>query len=188
MKKNHILETDRLRLTMLTKKNITNDYVSWLNDPEINQFLESRFQKHTIESLEKFFYETDQRDDIYFFAINHKDHNLHIGNIKIGPIDYSNNCTSVGYIIGNKNFHGQGFASESLKRVCEFCFHDLDLFFIDAGVVATNKASIKLLERCKFKKYSTAPKKCNLVYKRDDELRYYINRDDYVFISSSKSL
>ena len=49
------------------------------------------------------------------FGIFVKDTNEHIGNIKIGPINFTYLRTELGIIIGEKNFWKKGFASESLS-------------------------------------------------------------------------
>jgi [ribosomal protein S5]-alanine N-acetyltransferase len=41
-------------LFLLKPELVTQDYVSWLNDPEVNQYLESRFVTHTLESSRNF--------------------------------------------------------------------------------------------------------------------------------------
>ena len=43
-------KSKQLRLFVLTTKYVGSEYVGWLNDPSINQYLESRFSLHTIES------------------------------------------------------------------------------------------------------------------------------------------
>ena len=43
--------TKRLILRDLVHADITQMYVDWLNNPEINQYLELRFTRHTLSSL-----------------------------------------------------------------------------------------------------------------------------------------
>ena len=58
------LETARLFLERLTLKHLSQSYVEWLNDPEVNRFLESGGD-YTIEKLKKYLIEQEKKD-IFF--------------------------------------------------------------------------------------------------------------------------
>ena len=61
-------------------------YVNWLNDKEVNQYLETRWCEQNIESIKDFVRKQIASEDSYLFAICKQD-GTHIGNIKIGPIN-----------------------------------------------------------------------------------------------------
>ena len=82
-----ILYGERIYLRRLTEDDATEDYVRWMNDPEINQYLESRFYTHTIEST-KAFIRSVTNDNNFQFGIFVKETGQHIGNIKIGSINH----------------------------------------------------------------------------------------------------
>ena len=50
------IESKRLQLRELNVADVTESYVSWLNNPEINQYLESRFFKHEFKDVKRFVY------------------------------------------------------------------------------------------------------------------------------------
>ena len=81
-----ILYGKRIYLRRLTEDDASEDYVRWMNDPDINQYLESRFYTHTIEST-KAFIRSVTNDNNYQFGIFDKEHDRHIGNIKVGGIE-----------------------------------------------------------------------------------------------------
>lgn len=45
------IETERIILNPITEVDFTKTHLSWLNDQEVNQYLESGFFKHTMKSL-----------------------------------------------------------------------------------------------------------------------------------------
>ena len=67
--KKYTIESNRLLLKELSLDDITDRYISWLNDPVVNQFLESRFVKHTYKSNQKFIKEIDQDPYTVLFGI-----------------------------------------------------------------------------------------------------------------------
>src|SRR5690606_30548095 len=89
----HKLKRDKL---ILTGKNIflmpivladcTERYLSWLQDPEINQYLETRWSPQNMQSIEQFVESMLDDPNNYLFAIRDLTTEQHIGNIKLGPI------------------------------------------------------------------------------------------------------
>ena len=80
-----ILESKNLIFKPLSLDHLSNDYVDWLNDKEVNKYLETG-NNYTLDKLENFLIEVEKKD-IYFWAIHLKENDTHIGNIKIDPIN-----------------------------------------------------------------------------------------------------
>ena len=108
MEFNNIIEGERIFLRRLTEEDASEDYVRWMNDPEINQYLESRFYTQTIEST-KAFIRSVTNDNNYQFGIFDKATGRHIGNIKLGGINFHDKSADIGFLIGEKSFWGPHF-------------------------------------------------------------------------------
>lgn len=143
------LETGRLLLEPLSLKQLSHKYLGWLNDPEVNKYLETR-GGYTIEKLRSFL-EEQEKKEILFWAIYVKQDAKHIGNIKIDPIDESKNSGEYGILIGDKEEWGKGFAKEASWAAINFCFNKLKLEQITLGVVEDNEAAIELYKKMGFK-------------------------------------
>ena len=147
-----ILHGRNILLRSITLADCTDRYVNWLNDSEINEYLESRLSVQTKESVSQFVSSMIESDDNYMFAIIHKETGGHIGNVKIGPIHSVYKHTFVGYLIGDKTYWGKGLASEAVYLAAKFCFDTLKLHKVNAGVIAPNIGSLKVLEKLGFQK------------------------------------
>lgn len=79
--------SDRLFFKALNKEDITERYVGWLNDPEINQFLEARFVSHSLESCRNFVSDMEQDPCSHLFGIFDKETLEHLGNVKLGFVN-----------------------------------------------------------------------------------------------------
>lgn len=134
----------------LKKSDATNEYMNWLNSKKINQFLESRFTKHSIVDIENYIKKMNHDADIIFLAIIRKDNQKHIGNIKLGPINWDHKYAEIGIMIGDKNSWGKGFASEAIKLISDFGFNTLKLHKITAGIYEVNIGSIKAFLKAGF--------------------------------------
>jgi ribosomal-protein-alanine N-acetyltransferase len=150
MESSLVLDTERLFLEPLSLKHATENYLSWLNDPEVYQYLDTRGGQ-TIDTLNKFInYQINNK--VYIWAIIDKLLNAHIGNIKIDPINDLHKYGEYGILIGNKNYWGKGFASEASLEVLNYFFRDNNhLRKINLGVVENNIEAIKLYQKLGFK-------------------------------------
>lgn len=129
-----MLRGKQIYLRRLTEDDVTEKYVSWINNPEINQYLESRFVTHTIEST-KTFIRSVTNDNNYQFGIFLIDTNEHIGNIKIGSINRYHKYGDIGFIIGEKAYWGRGIATEAIKLATDFAFNELHLHKLWGGAM-----------------------------------------------------
>ena len=141
----------KIFLENLDSKSISSEYPQWLNEPEVNQFLESRYTTHTLASVQSFIDQINCSSDSYLFGIFCQSTKKHIGNIKLGPIDrYA--CGVIGLLVGNKDYWGCGIATEAISLICDFAFDDLSLERVEAGCYDCNKASMKAFLKVGFKK------------------------------------
>ena len=142
------LQTNRLVLMPITSKHITQNYVDWLNDPEVSKYLEIS-SGQTLETLAAYIQEVEQKD-IYFWGIHLKDSGKHIGNIKIDPVNTKNQYGEYGILMGDKSEWKKGYAKEASICIIDFCFSVLHLRRITLGVIADNIAAVKLYENLGF--------------------------------------
>jgi len=147
---NEKLILGNLYLRSLTLDDCTEKYVNWLNDEKVNLYLETRFTVQTIEMIKSFVTNINDSADSYLFGIFADD--IHIGNIKIGPIHPIYKFADISYFIGEKDCWGKGYATLAIRLITEFGFKTLGLNRIQAGVHGSNISSQKVLEKCGYKK------------------------------------
>ena len=85
MESNLVLNTERLVLEPLRLKHATEKYVGWLNDPEVYKYLDTRGSQ-SLDSLKEFI-NYQIINQVYIWAIIDNSLDVHIGNIKIDPIN-----------------------------------------------------------------------------------------------------
>lgn len=126
------------------------EYVRWLNDKEVNQFLESRFFRHTFLNLRAYIKKTLKDKDTVFLVIVRSADNKHIGNIKLGPINWHHKFGEVGIMIGDKASWGKGYATEAITLVEQYATKVLRLHKLTAGVYEENIGSYRAFTKCGF--------------------------------------
>jgi [ribosomal protein S5]-alanine N-acetyltransferase len=140
----------RCILRPLLVEHVTPQYVAWLNDPEVNRHLESRFVTQTLESVRAFVDGQRKSGSSLFYGI-WGPNETHIGNIKLGPIDHYHLTSDLGFLIGDRDFWGKGIASEAITLIVKLGF-DMGLQKITAGSYENNLGSAKALKNAGFLK------------------------------------
>jgi dTDP-glucose 4,6-dehydratase len=138
---------ERIYFRSLTDADATRDYCMWLNDSQVNEFLETRTA--TIESLKEYISEKNAKKDCIFFGIFDRKTDMHIGNIKLEPITRDEATFSI--MIGNKNYWGLGIGSEATSLMVKYGFEKLGVKSINLGVINLNKRAIHVYEKVGFK-------------------------------------
>ena len=70
------IEGERLLLRILTEKDATEKYCSWINDPEVNKYLDTK--AITLNELKQYINEKYNDPNCLFFGIFLKQNNIHI--------------------------------------------------------------------------------------------------------------
>lgn len=138
-------------LSSLTLEDVSLNYLSWLDNPQVNQFLETRFETQSVESINDYILKSLKNSNEYLFAIRTIESNKHIGNIKLGPINNNHKLGDISLFIGDTNFWGKGVAVEAIKTITKFAFDKLGLYKISAGAYAENTASTKAFIKAGYK-------------------------------------
>ena len=145
-----MLKSSRLLLRALELDDLNATYLSWLNDPAVNCYLETRFLPQSLEALRAYWQAHRDDPSSPWFAICLVDDGRHIGNIKLGPIQWLHRRADLSLFIGERRCWGQGYASEAIAMVCEWAFRELDLQKLNAGIYASNLGSRRAFEKCGF--------------------------------------
>jgi RimJ/RimL family protein N-acetyltransferase len=142
-----ILKSDILVLQELESSDVTRTYIDWLNDFEVNKYLESRYMNHDKNTVKAFVDACRNSELEFLFGIFLKGSMKHIGNIKLGPINKHHKRADIGLIIGDKDCWGKGFAKEAISMIGQFGFNQLKLAKLTAGCYESNIGSKKAFEK-----------------------------------------
>ena len=142
---------EKVYLRPLEKKDLNERYLSWLNDPEVTRYLETGIFPSTMDQLEKYYQQVSGSSSQVILAIIDKDSDEHIGNVKLGPINWVHRKAAFGIMIGEKKFWAKGFGTEATRLIIEYGFFRLNLHRIYLGVFAEHKGAIRSYEKVGFK-------------------------------------
>lgn len=144
------LQGERLHLREVRPTDVTNRYYAWMNDPDVTRYLESRFFPNSRAMLQNYVNAKAGDQDNVFLAIVLNQGNRHIGNIKLGPINWIHRFADVGLLIGEKDCWGHGYATEAISLVMEYGRKGLNLHGLTAGCYAPNVGSLRAFLKAGF--------------------------------------
>jgi RimJ/RimL family protein N-acetyltransferase len=152
--KNAFLIGEQVYLRPLEERDLTDDYLKWVNDPEVTTHMSAGLFPQTMASLKSYFdsamAEQAARGGAYF-AIVDKKNDKHIGNTQIYKIDWRNNRCEFGILIGDKSYWGMGICREVLMLLTDYAFTKLNLRKICIGVIKDHAAAVKCYASVGFK-------------------------------------
>ena len=152
----------KIFLSELNRRNVTKKYVAWLNDYEVVKYTDQSNKKHTIKSVIQFVEQKKRSKNEFLYGIYlKKDKKIkeHIGNIKLGPINFTLNNADISYFIGNKNYWKKGYATIAISEVIKVAKSKFNLKSLQAFVTNYNLGSIVVLKKNNFKKATLSEKK-----------------------------
>jgi hypothetical protein len=93
-----LISTTRFFLRTLTVADVSERYLSWLEEGQAQRFINGAKCENDMDSLRTYVAQRETRDDILFLGIFAHD-GTHIGNIKYEPIDSASAVAVVGILI-----------------------------------------------------------------------------------------
>lgn len=139
-----------IELRPLGPGDVTERYVSWLNDPEVSSFLEVRHSQPV------------SRQDVVDFVAHceaiRRHHwgvfvqGEHVGNISCGAYSRVYRWVNVSNVIGDPRYRQSNVAKLALAAALEYFFTVADFHKVCAGVYAVNLPGIVLLSNLGFVK------------------------------------
>ncbi len=145
------IETERLVLRNLKSNDVSQDFVDWLNNPEINKYLSCADTFQTMETCISYVQSYQSRNDVALIGIFLKEKSLHIGNLTLSAVDSHNKSVTIGISLGRKEYMRKGFAKEALTAMVKYCFEQLKFHRLSAGINVYNTISLNLFIKCGFK-------------------------------------
>ena len=139
--------TLRIHLVNIDKLLLTEEYVSWLNDPNVTRFLEVRHQVHSLDTINQYYDKIRSNSSNIWKAIVATDDSRHIGNIKCSINRYG--VGELSLFIGNKDYWGQGIGALVISLMVKTAYEEGAVKLI-AYIYETNKPSIRAFCKCGF--------------------------------------
>ncbi len=154
------------RLVNLVPLDMEKDLVlweKWDRDSEYKRLLDDIPAAQFSSSLIKEYIENNTNDGSLFMVHTVSDDRV-IGFIELGGYDWADRNAWVGIGIGDPEYRGKGYGTESMQLLLGYAFKGLNLHRVNLNVFAYNKRAIRSYEKCGFRYEGTQRES---IYKED---------------------
>ncbi len=135
-------------LRILEANDVHNEYVSGLNNPEINFFLDAvKGIMQTKDSVKNYVLFNADSESSLLWGIWLHEMKEHIGTVRFHNIDFRHRTANIGVCIFNKKAQGRGVGVRAIQIATQWVYENFDLRWIEAGIYAANYVSQKAFER-----------------------------------------
>lgn len=142
--KNVFIEGEKVYLRPLCEEDLGGNYISWLNDAEVCKFNAHHRFVNTKDKTESYINAVNSSNTDIVLAICSKEDDTHIGNVSIQNINYIDSNAEFAIVVGEKNYHGKGFAFEASSLIVNHAFNSLNLHRVYCGTSVENLSMQKL--------------------------------------------
>lgn len=151
--------------------------VELANNPKISVNLRDGFPNpYTLTDAENFIEKYARLESSQIFAIEFNGE--YVGNIGLHKgIDVYQKSAEIGYFIGEP-YWNLGITSKAVNLICDFGFKKMDIVRIHAGIFEFNPSSMRVLEKCGFKREAIFEKAIVKNGKIYNEFRYAKVKDE----------
>ena len=138
-----VLKFDGGFIRALKPADVHDGYVSGLNDPDVNRFLELKYSKQTPESVVQFVSNDQQSPSSVLWGIWEDAHPGHVGTVRIHGVEYRHRTAHIGVCLFDKHVWGRGLGKKAITAATRWAVEELGMRWVEAGVYAENGASHK---------------------------------------------
>jgi len=163
---------DRIEIFEYRSDTATNKYQGWI--PKTIDDVES-----FIEKISK---QINEPGTWFQFVIIEKETQKIVGDLGIHFLDSESKQVEIGCTL-NKYFQNQGYATESIKRIIDYLFKELNKHRIITSIDPDNTNSIRLVERIGFRKEAHFVESLFINGKWVDDLVYAMIEKDWEKLS-----
>ena len=131
-------------LSLFVESDITENYITWLNDPEVVKFSDQRFKQHSFASCYEY-YKTFQNSNNLFIRILDKNSETAIGTMTV-YFDFNHQLADIGILIGNKDFWGKGMGQEAWNCIMNLLLQQENIRKVTGGTLSCNYGMINIMQ------------------------------------------
>ena len=159
----------------------------WANDPEIWYLLGGWHFPSSIEDVKKWFGDNHGNQLNQRFAIETENEGL-IGTANLVDIDWKNNHSFHGMMIGKKDIRGKGYGVDTIMTIMKYSFEELHFKRLDGSMIEYNTTSLHVYcNKCGWKEEGRLREWYFRKNKYWDKIIVGITKEDYVSLISTNN-
>jgi len=135
----------KIVLQPFQESDITSEYISWLNNPEVVKYSNQRFTTHTKESSQLYLNSFKESSSL-FVSVRSEQGSLAIGTMT-AYVSEEHGVVDLGIMIGAQAEWGTGYGQDAWNTMINWLMKSCEVRKVTAGTLRCNLGMIKLIER-----------------------------------------
>ena len=123
-----------------------------INDPETEMMLGGSSWPASMDSQMKWYSKLENTPSVLRCIIADKEDNKPLGTLILNEIDQRNGVGHIHIKMAKGAARGKGYGTDAINALVQFVFQEMRLNCIFANILSYNTASVKLFEKCGFKR------------------------------------
>lgn len=141
----HEVTGEKIVLRRFTMEDITPEYISWLNDPEVVRYSNQRFTRHTRETCTQYLKSFEKSPNL-FLSVRAKEGATAIGTMT-AYVSPHHGTVDMGIMIGKGAARGQGLGQDAWNTLLAWFIGRDEIRKVTAGTMRANGAMLRLMEK-----------------------------------------
>jgi [ribosomal protein S5]-alanine N-acetyltransferase len=138
------LKGEKVRLESFTEADLTDDYIQWLNDPEVVRFSNQRFLTHDRDSCHAFLRSFKDSPNLFLSVKT-------LAGRPIGTMtayrSLPHGTADIGIMIGDRGVWGGGYGQDAWNTLMRWLLEQPGIRKVTAGTLACNLGMLRLMTR-----------------------------------------
>lgn len=128
------------------------DYLEWLRDYDVVKWINrpEYLRPVSFAEVNRYVQSVWTSESDIFLAVVGKDDDQFVGTVRASQINRVNQTADLGVMIGNRQYWGQGLATDALSLLSTFLFERLSIRRLTAGLLEPNVAVLRVFEKLGF--------------------------------------
>jgi len=164
------IKSNELVIDLFDENDINDEYVSWLNDPEVVKFSNQRFKQHSIDSCLNYAKTFENTQNLFVKISTINDLKM-VGTMTVYINEY-HKTADIGIMVGDKSQWGKGVGKQAWQMMIDWLKSLKTYRKITAGTMNCNIGMLKVMESCGMTLEATKVKQ-ELLDGKEIDLKYY---------------
>ena len=145
-----ILKSNFIEIKKFNKRNISEEYLSWLNDKEVTKYSQQRFIKYNKNKLINYYNEQLRKKNLFLaiYFLEKRNQKIHVGNLGV-IFNKLDNTADLSILIGNKKYWNKKIATHAWVLALEYLIKIRGVRMVTAGTLSVNIPMLKLINKTK---------------------------------------
>jgi len=116
-------------LRKLREEDLNENYLGWINDPEVLKYRENKSYPSSMAQLRAFYDALQLKTDVHLAICTKKD-NKHVGNLSLDCLQWSHHRAALNIMVGDKSVWGKGVGTEAIALLTRHAFMNMGLHHV----------------------------------------------------------